>query len=151
MRQSSDDIVLVEGNNELNVQMSPIAPAPSAPFTFDQPTMENVRTCPINSWAKTGDFKCRITNNASVRGVHTLSLYSTLYSCTWGYTTGPYKKLSFELILEPGEYYDYSLDGYDPDYPYPDCQISVLNDKREMYWLEDELGFASGQAGISRC
>ena len=93
------DIILVEGNNELNVQLTPIA-APVSEF-YMPATMQVSESGPVDG-LYTVNFSLRITNKGNASG---------RYQLTWGSNElGPqYEEEASRIIeIEPGKSYDWS-------------------------------------------
>jgi len=140
-------IVLVEGNNVLNVQMVSIA-APA--FTFSNVTAEAVICQAATVW-DTVNFGCLITNPAGQPITRRLKVM-------WAYgdTADMIKKftgevgISFELTLAPGGYYDYYLAGNYQEAGEQYCHTLVAVKNFVCLWLEDEEGNKSPEGCVMR-
>ena len=111
MKQRSDDIVLVEGDNELNVSLTPIV---VPPFTFSDVRVQRVR-CQSATAYNTINFWCTITNSTSRSVTHVLTpWYRTETKRGYG---DPYSRPQYarEITLSPGQSYSYYLPGNQPD------------------------------------
>ncbi|MBA7641345.1 hypothetical protein ES703_49022 [subsurface metagenome] len=105
------DILLVEGNNELNVEMVPIV---AAPFSFSNLWVERVRCESATAW-NTLNFGCTITNPTDRSITHTLTpMFRVGYK---GGYSDPISREEYavELTLSPGQSYNYYLPGNQPD------------------------------------
>lgn len=94
------DIVLIEGNNELNVEMVPIAPPPQARFHMPS-TMEV--SCKLSSYGngmyRIQTYSCLITNRGDAPGTHTINWWSDHPDAPTGSRT---------ITLNPGETYNWT-------------------------------------------
>lgn len=91
-----EDLVLVEGNNELNVQLTPIALA----RFFMPPEMEvRVTDGTILGMYWTCEFSVLITNQGDAPGTHTINWWDNA-----GVISG-----SRKITLQPGESYTWHL------------------------------------------
>jgi len=143
MRQSlDDDIALVEGDNELNVGMVPIA-APQ-PFTFSNVWTKKVIMYDAPAW-ETMEFYCTVTNPNDVTATELLKVM-----CRWG-TGSAYLQWTFELTLAPGQSYNFKWDGNRYGQRDPDAYNGPLVARRQRVcmWLEDEEGNKSAEGCVT--
>lgn len=144
MKPRSDDIGLVEGGNELNVEMAPIA---VPPFAFSDLSVQRVR-CQSATAFNTLNFWCTITNPTDKSITHILTpMYRT--ETKYGYGD-PYPSPLYarEVTLSPGENYEYYLAGSQPDR----CTMLIGFSAGVPYggcaFLRDENGNDSPQACV---
>lgn len=90
-----------------------VSPAPSAPFTFSNLSVQRVRCESATAW-NTLDFGCTITNPTGGSITHTLTpMYR--YGTKTGYSDPIARpEYAFGLTLGPGESYSYYLPGNQP-------------------------------------
>ncbi|MBA7568361.1 hypothetical protein ES708_10082 [subsurface metagenome] len=107
MKPRSDDIALVEGDNELNVEMVPIV---VPPFTFSGVWVQRVRCESATAW-NTLNFGCTITNPTDRSITHTLTpMYRS--ESKYGYSDPRACALgAFTLTLKPGQSYNCNIQG----------------------------------------
>ncbi len=135
------DIVLVEGNNELNVEMVPIAvPA----FIFSNVSAEKVIMESAPAW-ETMNFFCTITNPSLDTITRTINVM-----VRWA-DGSPAWQWSFELTLEPGQSYEFEWYGNTYGQRDPDAYNGPLVARRQRVcmWLEDEWGNKSAEGCVT--
>lgn len=124
MKHSQRDIVLVEGNNELNVGMTPI-PVVSR---FRYPNI----SC-RSPWNEAGihpiyDIECDVTNEGTDRETRIVQFW-----VHWDSTDRYYNPNSVEVTLDPGESYHYHYrEGYLASNE--NCYGFVTDDHFEWEW-----------------
>ncbi|GAI75526.1 unnamed protein product [marine sediment metagenome] len=147
MRQKSGDIALVEGNNELNVQMTPL---PVGSFTYSNVSARMVSFNPAPAFY-TMTFSCRVTNLTDATIARTLRL---MYGSDGG-SFYNYRGISLSLTLAPGQSYNFYFDGngimpgsdpYDPTYNGP----LISRRTTHCMYLEDEYGNKSAEGCVTR-
>lgn len=146
MKPRSDDIALVEGDNDLNVGMAPIA---VPPFSFSNPWVERVRCESATAW-NTLNFGCTITNPTDRSISHILTPMFRVETKS-GYSDPISRELfAIELTLSPGQSYNYYLPGNQP--ALDRCTIIIGFRAGVPYggcaFLRDESGNDSPQACI---
>lgn len=153
MNPKSDDVTLVAGDNELSVEMVPIAVAP--PFTFSNvsASMVTMQDAPAFN---TIIYRCRVTNPGSSPATKRLNVmyksrrYKT-YDSGW---TDWWQTVywSFDLTLNPGQSYDFVWNGNTYGQRDPDAYNGPLVAMRTdvCMWLEDEEENKSEEGCVSR-
>ncbi|GAJ03842.1 unnamed protein product, partial [marine sediment metagenome] len=140
------DITLVEGNNELNVEMVPIV---IPPFSFINPWVERGTCLSATAW-NTLNFGCTITNPTGRSMTHILTpMYRV--GTKRGYSD-PIAREEFarEVTIPPGGSYNYYLPGNQP--ALDRCTILIGFSAGVPYggcaFLRDEDGNDSPQACV---
>ena len=154
MRQKLDDIVLVEGDNELNVEMVPIA---ALPFSFSSGSGSQ-HTCPEATAYWYPELWWTISNPSGTPATHTIKLMVLRHSHTYNEDYGP-SEVEYEgygrvddLTIPAGGSYSYHYDGHIwvPEYGEYSCYPPHMMHYTYYYWLEDELGNKSPQVSLYR-
>lgn len=140
------DIALVEGDNDLNVEMVSIV---VPPFTFSNESVRS-QVCPEATAYWTAIFDCRISNPADRSITHTLTYWRQGYSHTYGVWRDPRAIESFEKTLGPGASYNYHNSGFIWVDDHWACWPPIMMHYTYYYWLEDELGNQSTKVKIYR-
>ena len=102
MKQLPGDIVLVEGNNELNVQMTPIPEV--SHFVYS-----NLSCWEWSAGFKILKFRCTIKNTGTSRESHVITIYK--YRGDLGVGTAQPERYEVSITLDPGESIEYAYPG----------------------------------------
>lgn len=135
MKQSLNDIVLVEGLNELNVQLTPIAPVSEWSYT-------NLRCSSPGKWNYsyhgTYDIECDVTNVGDLEETRTIQF--------WAFREITYRWEiinEVEVTLKPGETYHYHFQGGScsyTGYPARDMITAFVTDNTcEKLYIDGQL------------
>ena len=122
------DIVVAEGLNELNVQMTPVAQVSHWSYA-------NLRCS--SPWDPTGDhpiydIECDVTNVGSARETRTVQLWTI-----WDGATSWWMLNSVEVTLDPGETYHYHYrEGYIPWDKTYHCAALVTDNTAEKLYID---------------
>jgi len=122
MKQLPGDIVIVEGNNELNVQMIPIVPV--SHFVYSN----------LSCWEEAAGFKylkfrCRITNTGTSRETHVITIYK--YRSDLGEGTALPEPYDVTVTLDPGK---------STEYAYPSTHVGAYRYTWCFFVLDDGGG-----------
>ena len=127
-------MILNEGQNQLNVQMVPVAAA--LPFVFSNVSLRQVPYYDAMAF-NTLLFNCTITNPTSIaatRRIHLKWKYKSFNDIEYPWGSVITLK-SFNLALAPGESYDFEWDGN-----YNNSGPLVSRRTWHAMWMEDEDG-----------
>ena len=146
------NVAIIEGNNELNVEMTPIVPPEeevTPPATvlagvildvkWREAGTEEWRSLPVSLPAYTGfDCKWRVRNNSNGLATFTTGIVSMNYYRAYGQTV---------MTLEPGEEADLIFIGFDgfsagtsgSEVIYLGVLPGTITKTGQQYWIEAEL------------
>ena len=147
------DIALVEGNNELNVEMLLIRVAAPQPFTFSNVWVRRVRCESATAW-NTLNFGCTITNPTDRSITHTLTPMYRVETKSGYSDPMPCDLCAFTLTLKPGQSYNCNIEGnyYDAEDRRWRCAVLLGFSAGVPYggcaFLRDENGNNSPEACV---